>query len=219
MTRTGHFEYFDWLAGDKMSKEPRLYLFSLNKDGQAAFLSDKFSVQEEHIYGSIKASNKLQTSSVGRLFDALASLLGFCDLNSYEGEGAILLENAIHDYDQALLKIYARPGVDGMVPTHELWDNLYKDFLDGLDKEEIILNFLFTLANLVIDMGELRGTQKIALSGGVFQNTVLIDMIRELSENKFELFFNRNLAPNDENISLGQLMYYTNCIVKRSNKE
>lgn len=214
MTRTGHFEYFDWLAGDKMSKEPRLSLFSLNKDEQAAFLSDKFSVQEEQVYSAIKASNKLQTSSVGRLFDALASLLGFCDMNSYEGEGAILLENAIHDYDPTLLKIYARRGVDGMVPTHELWGNLYKDFLDGLDKEEIILNFLFTLAHVVIDMGEIRGTQKIALSGGVFQNTVLIDMIRELSENKFELFFNRNLAPNDENIAIGQLMYYKHCIVK-----
>ena len=144
-----------------MSKEPRLSLFSLNSDGQAVFLSDKFSVQEAHVYGSIKASNKLQTSSVGRLFDALASLLGFCDINSYEGEGAILLENAIHDYDPTLLKIYTRPGDDGIVPTHELWDHLYKDFLDGLDKEEIILNFLFTLANVVIDMGELRGTQKI----------------------------------------------------------
>ena len=218
MTRTGHFEYFDWLAGDKMSKEPRLSLFSLNNDEQATFLSDKFSVQERHVYSSVKASNKLQTSSVGRLFDALASLLGFCDINSYEGEGAILLENAIHDYDPALLKIYARPGVDGMVPTNIIWKGVYKDFLDGLDKEEIILNFLFTLANVVIDMGAIKGTQKIALSGGVFQNTVLIDMIRELSENKFELFFNRNLAPNDENIAIGQLMYYNHCIAKSQNK-
>ncbi len=58
-------------------------------------------------------------------------------------------------------------------------------------------------------MATFTGSQKIALSGGVFQNTVLIDMVKELSENKFELFFNRNLAPNDENISFGQLMYFT----------
>ena len=212
MRRTGHFEYFDWLAGDKMSKESRLSLFSLNNDTKAAFLNDKFSAQELAVYTSIKTSNKLQTSSVGRIFDALASLLDFCDMNSYEGEGAILLENAVRDYNPALLKIYVRPGDDGIVPTKVLWKSIYKDFLDGLDKEEIILNFLFTLANVVIAMAELKGTQKIALSGGVFQNTVLVDMVRELAQNKFELFFNRNLAPNDENISIGQLMYYTHCI-------
>ncbi len=215
MRRTGHFEYFHWLAGDKMSKESRLSLFSLNNDAKATFLSDKFSAQEIAIYTSIKASNKLQTSSVGRLFDALASLLGFCDMNSYEGEGAILLENAVRDYDPALLKIYVRPEADGNVPTHVLWTNLYKDFLEGLEKEDIILNFLFTLANVVIDMAQLKGIRKIALSGGVFQNTMLIDMIKELSENKFDLFFNRNLAPNDENISIGQLMYYTHCMDKQ----
>ena len=114
------------------------------------------------------------------------------------------------------MKIYIRPGDDGIVPTSLLWKGIYKDFLEGLDKEEIILNFLFTLANVIIAMAELRGCQKIALSGGVFQNTVLVDMIRELSENKFELFFNRNLAPNDENISIGQLMYYTHCIDKQT---
>jgi hydrogenase maturation protein HypF len=213
--RTGHFEYFDWLAGDKMSKEPRLSLFSLNNDPKATFLKDKFSAQEISVYSSIKASNKLQTSSVGRIFDALASLLGFCDMNSYEGEGAILLENAVQDYDPALLKIYIRPGDDGIVPTKMLWANLLKDFLDGLEKEEIILNFLFTLANVIIEMAELKGARIIALSGGVFQNTVLVDMVNELSENKFELFFNRNLAPNDENIAIGQLMYYTYCIDKQ----
>lgn len=216
MKRTGHFEYFEWLAGDKMSKEPRLSLFSLNNDLKATFLNDKFSAEEVAIYTSIKASNKLKTSSVGRVFDALASLLGFCDMNSYEGEGAILLENAVQNYNPALLKIYIRPGDDGIVPTSLLWKGIYKDFLEGLDKEEIILNFLFTLANVIIAMAELRGCQKIALSGGVFQNTVLVDMIRELSENKFELFFNRNLAPNDENISIGQLMYYTHCIDKQT---
>ncbi len=217
INRIGHFEYFDWILGDKMSKEPRLSLFSLNKDVEAGFLKGKFSKQEVAIYTPLKASNKLQTSSVGRLFDALASLLGLCDVNSYEGEGAILLENAVLDYNMDLLKVYTRPGADGIVPTHVLWEQLYSDFLEGLENEEIILNFLFTLANVIVDMAVMNGFKRIALSGGVFQNTVLIDMLKELSENKFELFFNRNLAPNDENISFGQLMYYTHCIDKEKN--
>ena len=210
MTRTGHFEYFEWLAGDKMSKEPRLSLFSLNSDSQAAFLNEKFTTEERSIYTSIKNSNRLQTSSVGRLFDAVASLLNICDINSYEGEAAILLENTINAYDPKNLRAYIRVENNKVVPTSDLWNSLYADFCKGTDKKEIILNFLFTLAHVIIDMAKLNGVNKIALSGGVFQNTVLLDMIRELAQNEFELFFNLNLAPNDENISFGQLMYYAN---------
>ena len=49
MTRSGHFEYYNWMAGDKMAREPRLSLFSLNQDDQAEFLNDKFSDQERQI--------------------------------------------------------------------------------------------------------------------------------------------------------------------------
>ena len=210
--RVGHFDYFQWLGGDKMSKEPRLSFFSLQKDLEAAVLKEKFSAQEISVYTSLKEAKKLQTSSVGRLFDALASLLGICDVNSYEGEAAILLENTVLDYEPQDLKVYVRPGTDGIIPTHDFWDHLYRDYVDGIEKDMMILNFLYTLANLVLEIAALQGTRKIALSGGVFQNAVLVDMLKELSENKFELFFNRNLAPNDENISFGQLMYYTHCI-------
>ena len=65
---------------------------------------------------------------------------------------------------------------------------------------------------LILDIARKRNNKKIALSGGVFQNTILIDILKELSADRFELFFNRNLAPNDENISYGQLMYYLNCM-------
>ena len=59
-------------------------------------------------------------------------------------------------------------------------------------------------------MAELQETKQIAFSGGVFQNTVLIDMLKEMAKNDYKLFFNRNLSPNDENISYGQIMYYLN---------
>ena len=157
----------------------------------------------------------MKTSSVGRLFDAVASLLGLCDINSYEGEGAILMENVIRDYDSEQLKSYIDDEIGYIVSTSGLWNALYEDYLKGTKKETIILKFLFTLAKVVIDMAVFTGSKKIALSGGVFQNTVLIDMIQELSRYKFELFFNINLAPNDENISYGQVMYYSNLIADR----
>lgn len=215
MYRMAFFEYFDWIAGDKMSKEPRLSLYALNEDQDADFLSEKFSKKELSIYKTVKRSNTLKTSSVGRLFDAVASLLNFCDINSYEGEAAILLENSVAEYRLSDLKLYVNVKEDLKVLTRELWNNLYRDHCQGEKREQIVLNFLYTLANLILQMASNAGITKIALSGGVFQNTVLIDMIRELSNERFELFFNVNLAPNDENISYGQFMYYKHCELKK----
>ena len=50
----------------------------------------------------------------------------------------------------------------------------------------------------------------VAMSGGVFQNSILVDMIRELMSDEFDTYFNVNLAPNDENIAHGQIMYHLN---------
>ena len=94
------------------------------------------------------------------------------------------------------------------MPTHQFFNNLYLDVKNGKGKQEIIVNFLFTLATVVIQMTEQSQIREIALSGGVFQNTVLVDMLKDLAGEKYKLYFNRNLSPNDENISFGQLMYH-----------
>ncbi len=209
--RLTHFNYFNWLAGDKMSQEPRLSFLSLTDHNAQEILNKKFSKAELGIYNALKKSNKLKTSSVGRLFDAVASLLGVCDINSYEGEAAIMLENIVLNIDMDLCKAYCSVDDALRIPTEDLWKNLYADFLKGVKKETIISNFLFTLATIVLEIAKKKKYKKIALSGGVFQNTTLIDMIKEMSGNQFQLYFNRNLAPNDENISYGQIMYYLNC--------
>ena len=146
------------------------------------------------------------------MFDAVASLLNICDINTYEGEAAIMLENSILNFDLSHCRVYCSVDDQLKISTQDLWDHLFKDFKKGVEKEKIILNFLYTLTMIIIDTARKRNIRRIALSGGVFQNTILIDMLKELSANQFELFFNRNLAPNDENISYGQLMYYLNCI-------
>ena len=212
ITRLTHFDYFNWLAGDKMAKEPRIALFSLANEQMGEVLKEKFSKSELSIYQSLKKSNRLKTSSVGRLFDAVASLLNICDINTYEGEAAIMLENSILNFDLSHCRVYCSVDDQLKISTQDLWDHLFKDFKKGVEKEKIILNFLYTLTMIIIDTARKRNIRRIALSGGVFQNTILIDMLKELSANQFELFLNRNLAPNDENISYGQLMYYLNCI-------
>lgn len=212
MERASHFEYFDWLAGDKMAKEPKLSLLSLAEEELHSVLTEKFSEKEIVIYQSLKQKNKLKTSSVGRFFDAVASLLNICDINSYEGEAAILMENLVLDYELDNCKSYCTTFYSETIPTKLLLKNIFVDFKNGASKEQIIINFLYTLASIILQVAEQKSIKKIALSGGVFQNTVLIDMLKEMSKNKYKLYFNRNLAPNDENISHGQIMYFLNNI-------
>ncbi|MCE2611691.1 carbamoyltransferase HypF [Flavobacteriaceae bacterium D16] len=211
MDRIGHLEYFDWLAGDKMSREPRLSLLSLADDTMQEMLNQKFTKQERKVYESIRKTNKLKTSSVGRLFDAVASLLGICDYNTYEGEAAILLENWVGQYDLKACRSYASLSDSDKIPTKKLLHNLYADYKDGAKRERIISNFLYTLASLVFEMADKHNSRVLAFSGGVFQNTTLIDMLIELAGNSYKLYFNRNLSPNDENISFGQINYHLYC--------
>jgi hydrogenase maturation protein HypF len=208
--RCGHFEYFDWLAGDKMAREPRLSLFSLT-EGKDASIASKFTPEEIRIYSKRLESNGLKTSSVGRVFDAVASLLGICDRNTYEGEAAILLENCIDTYDFSTCRPLISVGPDGRISSKQLIASVSDELDRGSEIHEIAVNFLYTLANLIREMAVSKGVRRVACSGGVFQNSVLCDMVLELLEGSFETYFNVNLAPNDENISYGQLMYHLNC--------
>lgn len=205
--RIANFEYFDWLAGDKMAKEPRISLLSLADDSLQSVVAEKFSKEELAIYQSLKKQHKLKTSSVGRLFDAVASLLDICDKNTYEGEAAILLENLVLDYDIKSCKSYLNDIENGIYPK-EIISKIYTDIKLGEPRAQIIANFLFTLAFLILEMAKNKNYKHIALSGGVFQNTTLMDMLLELVPKEIKLYFHKELSPNDENISFGQIMYY-----------
>ncbi len=205
--RISHFEYFDWLAGNKMAKEPRLSLLALADAPLQSIITEKFSEKELSIYKSLMKGNKLKTSSVGRLFDAVASLLNICDKNTYEGEAAILLENLIVDYNIESCKSYISPIKNGLSPK-EIISNIYADMQMGESREQIITNFLFTLVDSILQVAKNNNFKHIALSGGVFQNTTLIDMLYELVPKEINLYFHKELSPNDENISLGQIMHY-----------
>ncbi|PKP13053.1 MAG: carbamoyltransferase HypF [Bacteroidetes bacterium HGW-Bacteroidetes-3] len=207
--RISNIDYFDWMLGDKMAKEPRLSLLSLASDEMIGVLSEKFTISELKTYQSLKKINQLKTSSAGRLFDAVASLLNIADYNTYEGEAAILLENSISDYNIKSCKTYLSNPENGISAT-EIIKNIYAELQNGKPTEQIILNFLYTLAFSIIELAKINNYKHLAFSGGVFQNTTLVDLVIALAPIEIKLYFHKNLSPNDENISFGQMMHYLN---------
>jgi len=205
--RIAQIENFDWLLGDKMSKEPRVSLFALASEEMKPIIEEKFTSSEIKNYTYLKSQNKLKTSSVGRLFDAVASLLNITDYNSYEGEAAILLENNISAYNLKNCRKYTSATSQGF-SGKEIIKNIHKDLLKGEQLSFIISNFLYTLACAILEFAQSKNYTKITLSGGVFQNSTLVDMLIELKPKGINLYFHKDLSPNDENISFGQIMYY-----------
>ena len=210
--RLTHFEYFDWIANDKMAKEPRLSLFSLTESEDQEHIKNKFSDTEWSIYNKMLTSNTLKTSSVGRLFDAVASLLDILDVNSYEAEAAMLLENCAMTYSKNYYLDFLHNVDYETVPTKLIIKKIIEANNSGICRERLAYGFIYTLAKSIITLSKKHKINTIACSGGVFQNSLLIKTLAHLCKtNNINLKLNRKLSANDENISFGQLMYHQHC--------
>ena len=214
--RHSHIGYFDYLLGDKMAREPRISALAATvglKDAEA-LLKRKFSETEWFNYQKIlQKKGNLKTSSAGRLFDAVASLLDVCDISSYEGEAAMYLENLALNYfrKNGLTMSETYFNDEDNVPeisTGKMLTELIADIRKGKDKGFIAAKFHYSLASLVKKIALKLNIQNIALSGGVFQNALLVDLIKKQMTPGQNLFLHHQLSPNDECISFGQLCCY-----------
>jgi hydrogenase maturation protein HypF len=212
-SRPVHFDYFDFILGDKMPKEPRISALAAcwDVEGAEGYLKDKFSATEWQIYMKmLKKGSQLSTSSVGRIFDAVASLLGVMDRQTYEGEAAMQLEAMATQYFQqhgldSQKGYLSKDSYLNKIPTKVLMHGIIQDLRKGKNKDFIAARFHYSLMQLIIDVAHNLNIKKIAFTGGVFQNGLLVDLIRHNMDLKFDLYFHNELSPNDENVSFGQL--------------
>ncbi|MEO8108953.1 MAG: carbamoyltransferase HypF [Ginsengibacter sp.] len=224
MLRYGHFDYFPFILGDKMAREPRISALSICSGAgiQDDFLKNKFTETEWNLYNKILRENsvaggRLMCSSLGRVFDALASLLGICDKQSYEGEAAMLLQEQAQSYfDENSLNIkesYFKKDMDyHRIPTASMITEIAGDIRQKKSIQFIAAKFHYSLVRLVDMVAKNVESNKIVCSGGVFLNSLLVDLFLYHLSNRYELFFHIELSPNDENISFGQMVYYDNKI-------
>lgn len=144
--------------------------------------------------------NVSPTTSVGRLFDGVASIAGVAQLNRFEGQAAMLLENEIgrlHIEEEA----YPLPGGD--------WGQLIRavvaDRDAGVGAPVIAARFHNALVNWILEVAAYAGRKQVVLSGGVFQNRYLVEhAVAALESRGFNVYTHQRVPPNDGGLALGQ---------------
>ena len=210
--RVAHLKYFKLLGGSRAIKEPKRValslLFDIYGDEVLSTNSTRLKSSLPTLQAFTKSEIKTQylmwqkglnaplSSSVGRLFDAVASLSGICQVMSFEGESGMLMEEY---YDATVASSYHFDFVDD---TIDILPMIAEIALES-DKTVAISKFFNTLVDIIYTIYQ-KHSLPIVLSGGVFQNRVLLELVLSKIPSAYtpEL-----IPPNDGGVSLGQLVY------------
>lgn len=149
------------------------------------------------------------TSSAGRLFDAVAALLGVRDAITYEGQAAIELEHVADPHESGSYPVPTSAEPVGRVQVGALVRAVVDDLGRGTAVPVVAARFHNALADVVLDVSrrlrDEHGLGVVALSGGVFQNALLLTRCLDRLEGaRFTVLTHRQVPPNDGGISLGQ---------------
>jgi hydrogenase maturation protein HypF len=151
------------------------------------------------------------TSSMGRLFDAVSALIGVRQVVAYEAQAAIELEGLARGIESDDTP-YVFDVTDSLIDPTRVIRAVVDDQRDGVPAGVIGARFHHAVANLIVDLAERErdASQLVALSGGVFQNALLLHLtLKGLHARGLEAITHRAVPPNDGGIALGQLMVGT----------
>lgn len=217
--RLGHLKYLPLPGGDLTVKRPyrMAYTYLQQAFGPAAgsvgprYLPRLGEIERQYLeYQNSKTGNTLLTSSCGRLFDAVSALLGVCPVNRSEGQAAIELEAAARVLDGQSYS-YTLEEEQNLLIMNPLpaWQEMVRDLDRQLESSVIAGRFHLTMAELFCaalkQLREKSGINRVVLSGGVFHNQILLlELLKRLKLNKFEIYYHSMVPPGDGGISLGQ---------------
>ena len=209
--RVAHFRQFRLPGGDRAIKEPRRSALGLLYEifGEHAwyFSTVDLSEKEKSLLEQMleKRINAPLTSSAGRLFDAVASLIGLRQRASFEGQAAMELEFA-----RQLDVRDAYPfRIEEARPMKIDWEPMICELLADMGRKEssgsISAKFHNALAEMIVVVAKKIGEQNVVLTGGCFQNCYLTQRaVARLREEKFTPYWHNRIPPNDGGIALGQ---------------
>ena len=155
-----------------------------------------------------RPGQSILTTSVGRLFDTVAALCGVAGSVTYEGQAAIRLEQAAGP-DIRRYPVEISEGTPAVIEFSPVVEAVTADLLAGQEPSEIAAAFHRWVADVAVAVSEqareATGLTAVAISGGVFQNRRLVElMVPDLEQSGFEVLRHRQVPPNDGGISLGQ---------------
>jgi hydrogenase maturation protein HypF len=216
--RGAHFRYIPLAGGDTAIRQPwraaLSYLrdalgadpISLGLPGWKEISPKKLALVSAMLRQSV---NTVQTSSCGRLFDAVASILGLRHEVNFEGQAAIELEMAAGDGEQERYPFEIDCTDPWQVDMRPAIKAIVHDVLESKRAESIAARFHNTVQAVIVEVcRRLRaseGLHRVCLTGGTFQNMRLLEgVIPALQACGFEVFWHHRVPPNDGGIALGQ---------------
>lgn len=209
--RIYNFKPFRLLGGGKAIKEPRRSALSLLfeiytlKEIHSLKLSllEQFSEAEVNVLHRAweQGINAPLSSSMGRLFDAVASFADIIQISSFEGESGLLMEQYV---DEKITESFPYEIDNGIINLQPMIESM----MEMKDKKEIVSTFFNTLIEIIFHIAKKHTELPMLFSGGVFQNKVLVEKIsrRCKAENR-TCYFQNETAINDGGIALGQAWY------------
>jgi len=215
--RAGHFRYQPMPGGDLATREPwRMALSYLQTlygqlpEGVQAFNGIAEPELRLVAQATAKRINTPLTSSCGRLFDAVAAILGLRQRVSFEGQAAMALEMSADRSQKTAYPCLLEDGEGPLIynPTPMI-AAIVDDHLAGRSTAEIAGRFHWSLACMVREvcllLRQRTGLDRVVLSGGVFQNVLLTEMaVAQLEGAGFDVLTHSLVPPNDGGIALGQ---------------
>ena len=184
------------VLGEKIFKDENIELLKMFKSEELINLRSML----------IKKINSPLTSSVGRIFDAVSSLLGFCYYSDFEGQAAMNVEFSISDKESNCVYSFDIKKNESLIVEESFIRDILKDLKSGIDKGIIARKFHNTLVDIVIAISMRSGLKKIVLTGGCFQNKYLLEhCVKRLKEEEFSPYWHQRIPTNDGGISLGQV--------------
>jgi len=232
--RIGQLKYLPLPGGDRAVDEPWRMAVSLlveafgNRIPRIDF-TDRWKKKIPIILGMIeKRVNSPLTSSMGRFFDGVSSLLGVCDVNTYEGQAALELESVAQQLSSSSGNLltqkyrYEIKEEKGTFIVEPAWivRGIVEDLQKRVPASVIAAKFHNSIADIIKEVSlkikERTDISRVALSGGVFQNRLLLDLaLRKLTEQGFICYYQKKVPPNDGGISLGQAIIANEIIKKQ----
>jgi hydrogenase maturation protein HypF len=213
--RAAHLRPFLLPGGDQAVREPRRSaigllheLFGENFDGIESPVIPAFSDSD---LSNIKIMlsrriNCVHTSSAGRLFDAVASLIGLRQVCRFEGQAAMELEFIANQtpgyYEFAITK----KNDTWIIDWEPMIRQIMMDHKNSAAPASVSSRFHNTLAEMIAETARKIPIESIAMSGGCFQNKRLLEStIRRLAEYGFKTYWHQRIPTNDGGIALGQI--------------